>query len=438
MRKSMRSCEVGDQLDNYRLLHYCGGGAYGSVFLARDIVSEKIYALKVIPDNPVFSGREHNGIRQYQAVCPQSNLMQIYHTGTGDGFFYYTMDAADNLETAEGQYVPDTLQNRMEKYGRIKASELLETALQLEECIKTLHRRGVLHRDIKPANILFVNGRAMPGDIGLVTEKEGASLAGTAAFVSPQTAAGLRAFCPDDDFYALGKSIYCALTGNPPDKYPAFPAELELTECKKVIALYNCWIKGSESTPLNRKKYWYYGILILVIFSAITAGWFRYINRFVSEPAMNIHAYKDKTVRYAVLLEPDENLQKILPYLLQEKKRLFSKRTEIGMKAFRSPVSQEDLKNAAKNPQWLSDPEAFLRIQRKDEAVAAFDRKHKSNPNLRFFALLDWLNEELRRIDILSRTPGLERSDFSKDWDKFQEKFTEFENVKKSIRDKKI
>ena len=434
MRKTMRSCEVGDQLDNYRLLHYCGGGAYGSVFLARDIVSEKIYALKVIPDNPVFSGREHNGIRQYQAVCPQSNLMQIYHTGTGDGFFYYTMDAADNLETAEGQYVPDTLQNRMGKYGRIKASELLETALQLEECIKTLHRRGVLHRDIKPANILFVNGRAMPGDIGLVTEKEGASLAGTAAFVSPQTAAGLRAFCPDDDFYALGKSIYCALTGNPPDKYPAFPAELELPECKKVIALYNCWIKGSENTSPPRKKYWYYMILILVIFSAIAAGWFRSGNRFVlPEPVMGIHAYKDKTVQYSALLVPDENLQKILPYLRQEKKRLFTERTEIGMKAFRSPVSQEDLKNAAKNPQWLSDPESFLRIRRKDDAVAAFDREHQNNPVLQYFAALDWLNEELRRITALAQIPGIENTDFSADWAEFQKRFSEFEKIKRVL-----
>ena len=127
------------------------------------------------------------------------------------------------------------------------------------------------------------------------------------------------------------------------------------------------------------------------------------------------------------------NLQKILPYLLQEKKRLFTERTEIGMKAFRSPVSQEDLKNAAKNPQWLSDPESFLRIRRKDDAVAAFDREHQNNPVLQYFAALDWLNEELRRITALAQIPGIENTDFSADWAEFQKRFSEFEKIKRVL-----
>ena len=434
MRKVMADHRSGDRLGNYRLLLHCGTGAYGSVFLARDVVSGRECALKILSEQTDFRERERNGLRQYQAICRQSSLMQIYHIGEADGVFYYTMDAADNLSADSGQYEADTLQNRLKKYGRIKSSELLDIALQLEQCLDTLHKKGVLHRDIKPANILFVNGRAMPGDIGLVTEKEGASLAGTAAFVSPQTAAGLRSFCREDDFYALGKTVYCALTGNPPEKYPSFPEDLDLTECKKVIALYNRWIRGSENTPSRRKKYWYSVILIAVFFSTIAVGRFLSLDRSaVPEPVVDIHAYKDKTVPYCALLVPDEKLQKILPVLRQEKKRLSIDRMQAGTTAFQKAISKEELAEAEKNPDWVSDPESFLRIRRKDDAIAAFDREHQNDPVLQYFAALDWLNEELRRITALAQIPGIENTDFSADWAEFQKRFSEFEKIKRVL-----
>lgn len=430
----------GDQFEDFLLLENCGSGAYGSVFLARNVISGREYALKIIPADSRFSERELDGIRKYQIVCSQSNLMQIYRVGRIDSSFYYVMDAADKLDADTDKYVPDTLQNRIEKYGRINSAELLEIALCLEQCIKTLHTKGLLHRDIKPANIIFVNGQALPGDIGLVSAEKNASLAGTAAFISPATAAGVRPFCQEDDFYALGKTIYCAMTGNLPEKYPAFPRDLELAGCREIIPLYNRWINGSGNKAFAAKKIPYK--LLLIIFLLVLSGIFIATGvktpSVLPEPALNIQDYRRKAENLADVLLPDSELQKILPQLEKRKKDLWSKRTRAGLQAHQRVVAPEHLQEARKNPQWLADPEAYLRIQRKDRAVAEFDRANKNNPVLRYFSTIEWLTGELQRVRLLSRTPGIENIDFSSDFKSFQKKISELEELKKQLLIKKL
>ena len=433
--------QPGDQFEDFLLLCHCGTGAYGSVYLARNIISGRIYALKIIPSGGCFSERELNGIRQYQTVCSQCNLMQVYRTGKTDGGFFCVMDAADNLSGDPEKYIPDTLQNRIDKLGRINSSELLETAIHLEQCLNTLHAKGLLHRDIKPANIIFINGEALPGDIGLVTKNKDASLAGTAAFISPQTAAGLRSFGPEDDFYALGKTVYCALTGNPPEKYPSFPEDLDLAECKKIIPLYNRWINDAKPSDRGKKRYYLFltGMLCLLFFAGIF-GYFRSntVCAPLPETICNIKSYQQETARYAESLRPDEKLRQLLPRLEQQKKKLWNERTRTGLMNQRKPVTPQDLEKARQNPQWQSDPEAYLRMQRKDDAVAEFDRKNQNNPVLRYFSTLTWLHEELRRIEILSGTSGIENMDFSADLETFKKKFSEFEKVREQLISQKF
>ena len=430
----MADHKCGDLIGNCRLLIHCGTGAYGSVFFARDIFSGKAYALKILFDSD-FREREINGLRQYQKVCPQTNLMQIYHIGETDGVFYYTMDAADNLSPDPGQYEADTLQNRLKRYGRIKSSELLDIALQLEQDLNTLHSKGVLHRDIKPANIIFINGSAVPGDIGMITGQTDASLAGTAAFISPQTAAGLRSFCGEDDFYALGKTVYCALTGYPPEKYPAFPEDLDLTENKELITLYNRWISGSRPDRSAGKRQRYI-LLLAVLTSVILAILLLFFASTPSGSTFDIHSYKKKTAPFCESLVPDEKMQKILPLLQQEKKDLSAGRIQAGTSAFQRKISPDELKEAQKDPRCGSDPEYFLRIQHKDNAVAAFDKKHKKNLAVRYYSIMSWFKEELQRIESLAQVPGIESTDFSADWNIFQKKFSEFEDIRRKLLQK--
>ena len=440
--------KAGDQIESFRLIRECGSGTYGTVFLAESLVTGQRFALKIIPENNRFSQRELRGIVQYMQICPRSGLMQVYYAGQCGDSFYYAMDAADSLEPdPAADYLPDTLENRMKREGRIAPSKLLEIAKQTEDKLRILHQKGFLHRDIKPGNILFINGEAVPGDIGLVTGAPGSTLAGTPGFLAPEAAAGVRPFAPQDDFYALGKTLYCALTGYPPDKYPAFPPELSLTDCKDVIALYNLWCAG-ECGPLPERKHRGKNVLAGIAFTAaallIAVGLFsfhRHIRKSAPVPVRKDFcsvrdALQSAEKRIAAHVPP-AGFVKLRPILEKERDRLRKLRNQRGREAYLRPVSQEDLERAARDPESAAhSAERYVRMKRQDAEVAAFDREHENDPVISYFQTADWIAGELNRLRALAPIPGLEQTDFSADRRKFREACERLARLERQIMQK--
>lgn len=76
----------------------CGRGAYGQVWLVIDAVG-CYRALKIVSKSILGDWeREFKGLKNYQTkVKPHSNLIQVFHIEDCGSFFYYTMEAADNL-----------------------------------------------------------------------------------------------------------------------------------------------------------------------------------------------------------------------------------------------------------------------------------------------------------------------------------------------------
>ena len=111
---------AGDKLCNCTLLQKCGSGAYGEVWLAEDAIGTRV-ALKILHGK--YSEREVAGLKRYKD-CNHPNLLKIRYVEINDDLICYTMDAADDLNCGQGEYLPDTLANRLNKWGRLDGKEI--------------------------------------------------------------------------------------------------------------------------------------------------------------------------------------------------------------------------------------------------------------------------------------------------------------------------
>ena len=216
----------GDKLCNCTILSKCGSGAFGNVYLAKDSIGTTV-AIKVISNGCKYSQRELAGLKNYKDIN-HPNLLKIRYVDITEENIICIMDAADNLNKGQDNYIPDTLANRLRKFGRLDGQEITLMVEEILNGLEELHKNNLIHRDIKPDNILWVNGRATLGDVGLIANAGANSLVGSLGFLSPHIMEGHPAEAADD-FYALGKVIYCALTGLAVSEYPSIPMDMTIS-----------------------------------------------------------------------------------------------------------------------------------------------------------------------------------------------------------------
>src|SRR5690606_3187921 len=96
--------------------------------------------------------------------------------------------------------------------------------------LELIHQRGVIHRDVKPDNIFFdARGTAKLGDFGVahlldLGQTQTGGLIGTLAYVAPEQITGAP-LTITADLYALGVTLFEALTGRLPFLGPDFVAQ---------------------------------------------------------------------------------------------------------------------------------------------------------------------------------------------------------------------
>ena len=85
---------------DHELLRCIGRGAYGAVWLARNVMGT-LRAVKIVHredfarDRPFT--REYEGLLNYEPISrSHPNLMQILHVGRRDSYFYYVTELADD------------------------------------------------------------------------------------------------------------------------------------------------------------------------------------------------------------------------------------------------------------------------------------------------------------------------------------------------------
>jgi hypothetical protein len=248
---------------DHELVRFIGGGAYGEVWLARNVIglyrAFKIIRREKFRDDAPFQ-REFRGLQKFMPVSTgHPGLVQILHVGKNEpeGFFFYIMEPGDD-ETA-GQtidpenYTPKSFATLVRNRGRLPVAEAIDLILPLCDALDYLHGQSLIHRDIKPANIIFVKGAPKLADIGLVTEvsveDRDVSWVGTDGYIPPEGPGSAMA-----DVYSLGKVLYVLALGADPRSWPALSETLlEGTQQPEILALNPILLKACAG-PRERYK----------------------------------------------------------------------------------------------------------------------------------------------------------------------------------------
>ena len=242
------------QCGNWRLESEIGHGAYGTVYLAVGPEGERT-AVKVCRRDAVGDERyerELRGASLYWSIPPQEGLVGMWEFGEKEWGFYIVMDLADDefgrpLDSPDG-YRPKTLASVIAGEKALPLKECVKLALSLANGLAALQRHHLLHRDIKPGNVLYVCGRLVLSDPGLVVEESAAtSLVGTPGYVPPE-----KFIDPASDIYSLGLTLKAASFGRrieDLDKGPAMEAD---TGAARFPAWWRILNKATDPTPSRR------------------------------------------------------------------------------------------------------------------------------------------------------------------------------------------
>ena len=206
----------GTRLGGYVVEWVIGGGAMGTVCVARHADSGMRVALKVlnaaICGDPAYRRRFAEEARWAQSL-QHPNIVEVYEYGeTPTGILWMAM-----------HFMPGTDADRELRAGRMPPQRAVQIISQVAAALDYAHSQGVVHGDVKPSNFLLAQGdRVLLADFGLArstkdrspTGRDGVVLA-SAAYASPEMLRG-QMIDGRSDVYSLGAALFRLLTGKPP------------------------------------------------------------------------------------------------------------------------------------------------------------------------------------------------------------------------------
>lgn len=218
MNKPEGILRAGELLNNtYVIEKLIGSGGTGEVYLAKNIVSGRKFAIKILKQE--FSQNEafinlmrreadvlHNVIND--AVVRYNELLKSEMHG---GFVFLVM------EFIEGQQLAEIMQST----GAIGADALLQIASRIGQGLAAAHAQNAFHRDISPDNIILPGGdptKAKLIDFGIARDISenaqtvvGGGFAGKYQYASPEQLNG--DVDARSDLYSLGVTLLNAYRG---------------------------------------------------------------------------------------------------------------------------------------------------------------------------------------------------------------------------------
>ena len=202
-------CELG----HYLLTGRHAAGGMSMVFSARDTTLQREVAIKIL--NEEYSQDELR-MQHFEnealitAAISHPHIVRVFTVGRSYGVYFIAMEMVPGVN----------LEQRMSSEGAIREDEILPIASEIIAGLRAANDAGLIHRDVKPGNILFdAAGHVKIVDFGLALVTQGGTakadeIWATPYYVPPEALDGLEEDFRSD-IYALGATLYHALSGKP-------------------------------------------------------------------------------------------------------------------------------------------------------------------------------------------------------------------------------
>lgn len=219
----------------YLIGRVLGFGGFGITYQGMNIETNEFVAIKeyypngmlsrypgttqvsIVSASNIFHREKDKFLQEARIIyhCQNEHILKIYSLFEENGTAYYVMEFLDGR---------DLMSYLKSRNGRMDWSDLRPIAADIMDALETVHREGVIHRDISPDNIyLCSNNVAKIIDFGtarsvLDGKSKSVILKKGYAPIEQYSSKGTQG--PWTDVYALGATLYRALTGVVPPESP--------------------------------------------------------------------------------------------------------------------------------------------------------------------------------------------------------------------------
>lgn len=204
----------------YEVVNLIGEGGMGVVYHAKDKLTSKEIALKLIRADRL-AGKDavdrliREGVTSRDIRHP--NVVAVYDVGEAEGQPYMSM------EFLSGQSLRAWTRQRLQTSTDCSMLTAANIVAEILAGLDAAHKAGVVHRDLKPENVMLVGE---PGDKGVTLKildfgiaraagagDTGATSIGTRGYMAPEQITAPDAAQPSADLYSLSVMFYELLVG---------------------------------------------------------------------------------------------------------------------------------------------------------------------------------------------------------------------------------
>ena len=205
-------------LDDFNIERVIGKGSFGSVYLVRRKVDQKIYALKTVFLEKLNKKEQENSVNEVRLLASVSHPNVIGYKEA----FWDEKNSSLNIimEYADDGDLQTKINKKRKEQKYFNENLIWLYSIQMIEGLKALHDKKIMHRDLKSANIFLTknNHQCKLGDMNVskvIKEKFLTTQTGTPYYASPEVWRN-EPYSYKSDLWSIGCVIYEMCELRPP------------------------------------------------------------------------------------------------------------------------------------------------------------------------------------------------------------------------------